>query len=316
LGYYRDIPIDGNWRSFSERLTLASGDANGRLHFDLASSAGTVDIAGITLRRLSTGERVDAVMPTVRQIQYRFNSLGCRGREYAFSRTPNVQRVLLIGGTAFALGIGLHEEDTFAAHLEQFLNDSATRRAEAPTFEVINCATPGAEALRTAALFERAIPRYTPDVVLLAVSPSDAPDLEGPSHIARGALADLFFTWRWIHEAHDARTRLSTEVDRARASASDVKARIAIVVLGRAADSEQHVLARSVSTAVGELGVPLLTLDDLGLSARSPTPSSRGPEPAVMRTAHEYAAREIARMLFDEQLFSPSGTNAQGPHRE
>jgi hypothetical protein len=95
-----------------------------------------------------------------------------------------------------------------------------------------------------------------------------------------------------------------------------VKARIAIVVLGRAADSEQHVLARSVSTAVGELGVPLLTLDDLGLSARSPTPSSRGPEPAVMRTAHEYAAREIARMLFDEQLFSPSGTNAQGPHRE
>ena len=92
------------------------------------------------------------------------NSQGLRDREYSPTKGDGVLRRLLVLGDSMTFAEGVEAEQTFPKVLEQDL-----ARAQGPgRFEVINAAVRGYGTDQEVILFERLIPIYRPDEVLLA----------------------------------------------------------------------------------------------------------------------------------------------------
>src|SRR5690606_25592607 len=79
-----------------------------------------------------------------------------------------VRRVLVLGNS-WALGAGVHEEDTFSARLESLLNEAGTA---AVRYEVINCGVDGYDVRKARQFYELMASRYGASVVLLLVAPA------------------------------------------------------------------------------------------------------------------------------------------------
>lgn len=50
LGFYRRIELGPDWQPVTDRVVVASSDANARLHFDLGASAVPVEIEAVSMR--------------------------------------------------------------------------------------------------------------------------------------------------------------------------------------------------------------------------------------------------------------------------
>jgi len=88
----------------------------------------------------------------------RYTPILCRGAE---PEERGAQRVVLLGDS-FTEGLGVREEDTFAARLE-----TASR-------QVINCGRRGANFPKLRRIFDRSTEAYAPDVVVYAMNLNDA----------------------------------------------------------------------------------------------------------------------------------------------
>lgn len=92
------------------------------------------------------------------------NSQGLRDREYSPTKGAGVLRRLLVLGDSMTFAEGVEAEQTFPKVLEQEL----ARGSGPGRFEVINAAVGGYGTDQELILFERLIPIYRPDEVLLA----------------------------------------------------------------------------------------------------------------------------------------------------
>lgn len=104
---------------------------------------------------------------------FRNNSAGFRGREYTHTPPPGVFRIAVTGDSV-TMGSGVEQEDTYAARLEEKLNQEGTRGLR---FEVLNLGLAGSNAAHAIDRLEKIGMRFQPHLVIYGVTIND---LEGP----------------------------------------------------------------------------------------------------------------------------------------
>lgn len=96
------------------------------------------------------------------------NSLGYVGREWSVEKPPHTRRVALLGDS-ITEGVGVSPSQTYGALLENRLN--ATRLDDASLrFEVLNFSVEGYHLTQILDVAEEDVPRFEPDVYMLALT--------------------------------------------------------------------------------------------------------------------------------------------------
>jgi hypothetical protein len=166
---YHELDLGTEWDEFSWPFVATASDSNARIYFDLGGDDAAVEVSGVTLRNLSSNQlETPRVKPVEYFISYRFNSLGFRGPDYAVPAPPNTFRILALGDS-YAMGVGVHEKDTFEAQLQNRLNAAAAARRSSLTYEVINAGVSGYATREERLSYELFGSTYTPQVVLLTM---------------------------------------------------------------------------------------------------------------------------------------------------
>ena len=94
-------------------------------------------------------------------VTVRTNSWGMRDREYSKEKPAGVTRLALVGAS-FLEGVGVEEEDTFAARVEDRLNAAPGP----PSHEVLNFGVNGYTQLQLMGSVENKVLEFSPDVVI------------------------------------------------------------------------------------------------------------------------------------------------------
>lgn len=162
LGFSRAFDLDTSWRAIEESVTVSRSDSVGRLHFDLGRVPATIELADISVKR-EDGVGLSVVPSTRHSVRYRFNQLGCRGDDWSASTTH--PRILVLGDS-YALGVGVHEQDTFVRRLAELLTPQYAP-AEG-TVHVLNCAAAGQNPTAVEDRYRELAALVDPDVVLVA----------------------------------------------------------------------------------------------------------------------------------------------------
>lgn len=139
------------------------------------------------------------------------NSLGFRGKEIAFRKTPGVPRVLILGDS-ITWGDSLRDEDTYVRHTEVDL-----ARALGHPVEVINGGVGDTGSEEQMDILEESGLRVKPDVVVLGFYLNDSRppwgfsgEVGGRGWVRRhSVVADKFYEklvlWQWIRQKGTAR---------------------------------------------------------------------------------------------------------------
>jgi hypothetical protein len=240
-------------------------------------------------------------------VTYSLNALGCRGRDYSIPKPAGRYRILVLGNSS-ALGVGVHEQDTFSDRLEKSLN-AATQASSEDRYEVINCGARGSSTREQRVFYEQIASRYEPDVVLVAMSErdnlSERDEQQGGFVHEHSRYEDLLLTARLIQYARHQGQRpfeyshVAEELAALNEACRVRRARLA-VVLFRNVEAAPHWrdLATAVSAKLQPLDVPVL---DLGLALLKDHSASDVAVDALDQNpneiAHRIAAEEIERML-------------------
>lgn len=95
------------------------------------------------------------------------NSKGLRDREFAYVKTPGIERILVIGDSV-TFGFGVGQDETFPKLLEKMLN------ARSPgSSEVLNAGIGNYNTRQEAEAYRRELYRYDPDKIVLAFYVND-----------------------------------------------------------------------------------------------------------------------------------------------
>lgn len=171
LGWYQKTNIGPEWRKVAEVFRATGDEEQARLTFDLGDDLHAVDIRGVAVEDFDTSQSVIKPPTLEYGVSYRFNANGCRGPDVGSERPAGRRRVLLLGDS-YTLGVGVHEEDTFAVQLQSLLNNpSAAGRGE--SFEVVNCGVSGYATKQERQMFEILGPMLRPDIVVLTMVLND-----------------------------------------------------------------------------------------------------------------------------------------------
>ena len=111
---------------------------------------------------------------------FAINSHGLRGRETTLDKPPGTVRIAGLGDSVM-FGWGVAQEETYLAVLEGRLNEEPGTR-----FEVLNFAVPGYNTAIEAAVFERRVLAFDPDLVVLHFVANDLdlpPFLQAPRRL-------------------------------------------------------------------------------------------------------------------------------------
>ncbi len=96
------------------------------------------------------------------------NSVGFLGPERSFEKAPGTRRIAVLGDS-IAQGWGADQNHSFASVLENKLNANSPKDAP-PPFEVLNFAARGYVLTQTLDVAEEEVPRFHPDICLLALT--------------------------------------------------------------------------------------------------------------------------------------------------
>ena len=202
-------------------------------------------------------------------VEHSVNSRGYRGPSRPFEKHPGTLRILLVGDS-YTFGVGMPEEDTIAAQLEDVLGVSSPRPVE-----VLNFGVPGVNLEETFEQYERFASRWEHDVVLylLFSNDLDEPQCEEAS-INRWEVASLLrnvYLARLIimpvilvsglFPGEGEVTRLTSVVGQYGAASRQNRAEFRIVVLGNPVAGERKDERFEAWTEQTE--VPLLDLSPL-----------------------------------------------------
>ena len=193
IGLYHPVRLTDEWQDHEFSFRAEADEPHARVYFDLGESVVPVEIADVQLRHKSDillasfngtsqgrsvpSELIEPDLPDKYYVDYRFNAMGCRGRDYSIPRSPEGMRILILGDS-LALGAGVRQADTLASQLESLLNNGSPREEalsgnEMIGQEVINCGVGGYGTHDAARFYENIVSKYEPDVVLLVMAPDD-----------------------------------------------------------------------------------------------------------------------------------------------
>jgi hypothetical protein len=115
------------------------------------------------------GQQGERRSPGVFAFRYSNNSLGWRGRREYRETKPTEYRVLFLGDS-FTYGIGVNDDQTYAAQVEQDL------RADRLSVEVLNAGAPGKGTDYALKCFQTVGSKYHPDLTVLGFFCNDFQD--------------------------------------------------------------------------------------------------------------------------------------------
>jgi hypothetical protein len=311
---YLELEIQPEWQSFECPFVAFASESNARILFDLAFSDVPVELMNVELRETSTGR--DLAPGRQYFVSYRFNSLGFRGPDYAIPAPEGTFRILALGDS-FTMGVGVHEQDTFAAQLESGLNAAADRRGESIHYEVINAGVGGYSTEQERLSYELFASAYEPQVVLLTMVYND--DLAFVDEVKLGYVPELAeppLSSLWARlgrlqqpeRAYDYSTSVR-ELLRLHQSCRERGARLAVAIFRQSSWEPWLQLVDAVTEGVRGTGIPVL---DLG-PALLAVPEELTVHPAdghPNEIAHRLAAEEIERFLQVEGMI-PSTNELQ-----
>lgn len=169
LGLYKNVELGSEWQNFDIEFVATADDDNARIHFDVGGSDVPVELSDVILRSLPDGKTIEPGIPPKKYfVSYKFNALGCRGKDYPIPRPGGTVRIVLLGDS-FTLGVGVHEEDTFGCQLERLLNEKIAAQSSGNIYEVINCGVSGFGTQEERLFYQLFASRYMPDIVLLTM---------------------------------------------------------------------------------------------------------------------------------------------------
>ena len=311
LGYSGTVGLDTVWRDFAVPIVVTESHLRGRLQFDLGAESPSVELRGIALVHVASGDTIVSDYPRY-AVRYAFNDMGCRDRDYPLERTPGTWRILALGDS-YTQGAGVHAADVFTERLERQLNDA--RSPKSPTYEVINCGVSGYSTEDELVLYERHLARYNPDLVLLMmVWNDDRPFSEDIRLGFHERTRDrVFRTWRLLDTTlanrrvrrHDYSSAMRALVGLRRGV--EARGSRLVVVIGRNSGvPEWDLLIDAVHRTVDTLTLPVL---DVWGSLKAEPWREIAVLPDVdghpNERAHAIIAREIARFLDEKNLLRP-----------
>jgi D-alanyl-lipoteichoic acid acyltransferase DltB (MBOAT superfamily) len=157
-GYYEGL-LDH--RHFASALWSARG---GVLSDDVA-----IENAAIVRKRMDLleYELKPSFAGTFKNAPFSTNRWGMRGGDYALSKAPATFRIALVGAS-YEMAGGVNDDQTFAALLEDRLNEGA-KDGGPRRFEVLNFSVSGYSMIHKAIIAEDRVAPFDPDLVLLTV---------------------------------------------------------------------------------------------------------------------------------------------------
>jgi lysophospholipase L1-like esterase len=316
LGFKDTITIDTVWRDFDIPVVATATYPWGRLQFDLGAESPSVELSGIALVNVASGDTIMSNFPHY-AVRYSFNDMGCRDRDFPLERAAGTWRILALGDS-YTMGVGVHARDVFTARLEQLLNGA--RSPGSPRYEVINCGVSGYSTEDELILYERHVARYNPDLVLLTMVWND--DRSYRDEVRMGFHEQtrhrLFQTWRLLDKTladrrlhHHDYSNAMRALDGLRKAVEARGSRLAVIIARNNAGHEWDELADAVYGSVDTLALPVLDL-----WGRLRTEPSReitvleGLDGHPNERAHAIMAGEIARFLDQKGLLPPRGNPA------
>jgi len=131
----------------------------------LALTLGGLEAVARVRWRAPWYERLRTEQAASQELVYRENRLGLRDADYPADPAPGRRRVLVLGDS-FTYGLGVADDDAvFCALLERELDRAPP--AGTTGVDVLNGGIPGSLTTDWAALWQRAVPAFQPDVVLV-----------------------------------------------------------------------------------------------------------------------------------------------------
>jgi hypothetical protein len=327
LGLYERIELTSEWQSFQEDFIAIADDDNARIHFDVGGSDIPVEVTAVSLRSLPDDQAIEPDIISKRYfVDYKFNARGCRDRDYAIPRPEDTIRILALGDS-FTMGVGVHEEDTFASHLERLLNEKSGSPDSTKSYEVINCGVSGYGTEEERRYYELLASKYEPDIVLLTMVWND--DLSFLEEVEKGYLNRipgkfemLFFIWGKIQEYRHQRltfdyTKCVEEILRLDGEVRKQGKRLAVIIFRNGYGDNWDQLASTVTNGLQGTDVPVL---DLGKALFE----KHAEEDLIVHRidghpneiAHLIAAQEILELLWREKMLPPSVKDSFVPGSE
>ena len=173
IGLQDSIQLSPEWAGYRMPFSARATEQNARIYFSLGGADIPVDISDVVLRDM-VEERM--VLPDGARepyaVSYRFNALGCRGVDRPTARAAGIRRILILGD-GFAMGVGVHERDTFASQLEAMLNAGTSATGPVVNPEVINCGITGYGSDEELRFYHRLAAEYQPDAVVVVMGLED-----------------------------------------------------------------------------------------------------------------------------------------------
>lgn len=301
-GLYLDVDLTPDWKAFREVFTSRRTDTNSMIAFNLAGSDIPVEVAEVVLHGPPAGRKVEPISARPRfYILHRRNELGCRDQDYPVPRPKNGVRVLALGD-GFTMGIGVHEEDTFAHLIERDLNAPASPQSRVSGYEVINCGVSGYGTREHRLFYELFGAAYQPDLVLVTMGWNDDRRYweeglreaiqRGPGRLARlSSVVGKIDASRRLKRTHDYRRSVEDllALDKAVRARG---ARLAVAVSRHGPPALGNSLFETVRDGLKGSGIPVL---DLGALPAADSASGRLDPPGP--GAHQRAATELLRWL-------------------
>ena len=313
LGLFKDILLTSEWQSFQLEFVAKTDYDNARIHFDTGGSNFSVDLSDVKLISLPGLQPVDSD-PYRHFVSYRFNSIGCRGKDYSMPRPNDTVRILVLGDS-YTMGVGVHEEDTFANQLEKLLSNNATKQDSKTSYQVINCGVNGFGTRDERSFYESSLSKYDPDIVLLVIGPDDVLSWSNLKNMRYNSASRNMnhrspFLKRNYDDSYQKNHENSfsdgmEEILKLNSSIQESGAKLSVVIFRNTTDSSWDELADEIGKGLKESNIPVLDLGETFFRNNSHE------ELIVHKTdhhpneiAHRIAAREIYTFLEDQSLIS------------
>ncbi len=205
------------------------------------------------------------------RVEQRVNAAGYRGSNRPARKSPDALRVLLLGDS-YTFGVGMPNEHTIAARLEEVLAGSSSRPVE-----VLNFGVPGLNAEEVLAQYELFASQWEHDLVLYLLFNNDLdPPLCDETSVSRWEVASML---RGVYLVRVVITpvilglglvpgeaevsRLTSVVDRFKAASTTNHAEFRIVILGNPLAGKLS--AERFESWVRDAATPVLDLSHLWL---------------------------------------------------
>ncbi len=299
---YLELEIEPEWRSFECPFVATASESNAHISFGLASSDVPVEFMNVVLRDLSAGRDLEPQPQFF--VSYRFNSLGFRGPDYAIPAPPGTFRILALGDS-YTFGMGVHEQDTFAAQLESRLNAAAVVRGQPIRYEVVNAGVGGYSTKEERLSYELFSSAYLPQVVLLTMvfnddlSFADEVRLKSTETSAASPLSNLWarlIALRRPERTYDYSSSVR-ELLRLNESCRQRGAKLAVVIFRQGSWQPWLRLVDVVNEGVRGTGIPVLDLGPTFVRNRAEELIVHRIDDHPNEVAYRLAAEEIERFL-------------------